>query len=661
MQKISALALLVLLSGWAQQAPPVRFDPTPAQSAAIAAKAAELDKIVASLQAKKVAAVDLIVDIEAFQKTGHQMIEFPEEYFAADDIAKAIAVLDLGITNGNALLNGEAPWMHSAGRRIHGYRSKLDGSVQPYGLRIPSSYDDSKPVKLYVWLHGRDAKNAEWNFIDRELRVGNGPLSPPDEGQIQLDLYGRWNGVAWHWAGERDVFEAMADVQRRYKIDPRRIVLRGFSMGGCGAWHIALHHPGHFAAAEIGAGTWPYRSQMPGFPDYQRLPLNIYENILDWSLNAYNLPLAGHGGELESGTNSIPPNAPPGTKNRGQLESSMRVRQQLGREGYESVGEPYELSARGTEATFYISKQTGHGTSKEVREKLDAFLKKYGERGVVSPDHLRFVSWTTRYNRSHWVSFDWLEKHYVRAEIDATRSEGGTRYDIKTMNLARLTLREMDKVKRLRIDDQTLAVNAAPELTLEKSSGTWKLAPKALGLHKEHGLQGPIDDAFMDAFLLVRPTGTPWNAAANEASISTLTRFEKVYAKQLRAHPRIKDDKDVTAADFANYNIILFGDPGSNRWIAKLQGKLPLNWTRANITMGAQTYSAVDHLPALIYPSPLAKGRYVVLNSGMTSDEKELRGEYAMPRLGDWAVLKVKPGAEVMETAAAGLYSERWN
>ena len=88
--------------------------------------------------------------------------------------------------------------------------------------------------------------------------------------------------------------------------------------------------------------------------------------------------------------------------------------------------------ARGTEATFYISKQTGHGTSKEVREKLDAFLKKYGDRGIVSPDHLRFVSRTTRYNRSHWVSFDWLEKHYVRAEIDATRSEGGTRYDIKT-------------------------------------------------------------------------------------------------------------------------------------------------------------------------------------------------------------------------------------
>ena len=28
------------------------------------------------------------------------------------------------------------------------------------------------------------------------------------------------------------------------------------------------------------------------------------------------------------------------------------------------------------------------------------------------------------------------------------------------------------------------------------------------GLRKKHGLQGPIDDAFMERFLFVRPTGT---------------------------------------------------------------------------------------------------------------------------------------------------------
>ena len=34
----------------------------------------------------------------------------------------------------------------------------------------------------------------------------------------------------------------------------------------------------------------------------------------------------------------------------------------------------------------------------------------------------------------------------------------------------------------------------------------------------------------------------------------------------------MKDDKDVTDADFAKYNVVLFGDPGSNRWIGRLPG-----------------------------------------------------------------------------------------
>ena len=643
----------VALVGW-QQAPLPRVELSATQSEAIAAKVTELGSLVTQLRGLKNADADLLTDVEAYLKTGQQMREFPEEFFEAPDVAKAMAVLDQGIVRGKALLNGDAPWMKTKGRRVHGYKSALDGSVQPYGLRIPESYDGTKPVRLYVWLHGRDAKNAEWNFIDRFQKVSASASNPADEGQIQLDLYGRWNGIAWHWAGEVDVFEGIAEVQRRYKIDPKRIVLRGFSMGGCGAWHIALHHPGQFAAAEIGAGTWPYRAQMPGFPEYQQLPLHIYENILDWSLNAFNLPLAGHGGELESGTSSIPPYVAKGVKTRGQLESSIRVREQLGREGFPSVGEPDELKAEGTEATFFISKETGHSTSPVVRTKLDAFLKKYGDRGIVSPEHMRFVSWTTRYNRSHWVSVDWLEKHYQRGEVDALRSDGGRKFEVKTKNLAKLTLREMAQAKEVKIDGQNLKVSGRAELSFEKLGGAWKLAGKASGLHKQHGLQGPIDDAFMDPFLLVRPTGTPWNVAAHEESLKRLKAFEAVYAKHLRAHPRVKDDRDVSAADFVKYNVVLFGDPGSNRWMAKVIGKLPLLWTKDSVTMGGKSFSAKDHLPALIYPSPLGAGRYVVLNSGMTVDEQEIRGEYAMPKLGDYAVLK---GGE---TVMAGLYNEVW-
>ena len=126
---------------------------------------------------------------------------------------------------------------------------------------------------------------------------------------------------------------------------------------------------------------------------------------------------------------------PPGTPNRGQLESSLRTRAQLEKEGFPSEGEPDFLRSKGAPGIFLISQNTGHGTSPLVRQRLDDFLKEWGDKGQASPDHIRFVTYTTRYNRDYWVSLDGLEKHYERAEIDAQRSDGGAQYEIKTKNL----------------------------------------------------------------------------------------------------------------------------------------------------------------------------------------------------------------------------------
>src|SRR6266568_5068334 len=215
-------------------------------------------------------------------------------------------------------------------------------------------------------------------------------FSTLDQGQIQLDCFGRIHGAGWHWAGEMDVFESIAAVKKRFNIDDKRVMIRGFSQGGEGAWHIALHYPDRFAAAEIGAGTVSRRAQQGGLQPFQLLTLRIWENISEWALNIYNLPLAGHDGEQDP----------------GQLESSLRARAQLEREGFPSEGEPDYLRSKGAPGLFMISKNTGHGTSPLVRQRLDAFLKESGDKGQSSPSHIRFLTYTTRYNRSYWVSLD---------------------------------------------------------------------------------------------------------------------------------------------------------------------------------------------------------------------------------------------------------------
>jgi pimeloyl-ACP methyl ester carboxylesterase len=625
-------------------APAIRAQPE--ELATIAQKTAQIEGVVKELRAKQADPV-LVTDVAAYAHAGRMLLEYPDMFGSQAAIAHAFTTLDQGVERGRQLLANDPKW-NQGKRRILAYESAIDGAVLPYGVSLPDNYDPAKPTRLYVWLHGRSNTMTETEFIHGFLNR-KGPGNPPvaDQGQIQLDCFGRINGAGWHWAGEQDVFEAIAALQKRFNIDERRIILRGFSQGGEGAWHISLHHPDRFAAAEIGAGTVSRTAeQRPELTPYQRATLRIWENISEWALNIHNLPLAGHDGENDP----------------GQLESSLRARAQLEKEGYPSVGDPDFLHSQGAPGLWMVSKATGHGTSPLVRQRLDAFLKEHGDAGRTSPDHIRFLTYTTRYNRSYWVSLDGLGQHYERAEVDALRSDGGARYELKTKNLTRLVLRETGHAREIRIDGQTLAVKAAPQLTLARTGSAWAVVPDGppAGRQKTHALQGPIDDAFLDPFLLVRPTGTPWNDAVNQQALRTLARFDRMWGRFFRGHPFIKDDKDVTEADLSRYHLVLFGDPGSNRWIARLSNQLPVKWTKQQVTLGGQTYPASENYPALIYPNPANPAKYVVLNSGLTIDDRGYNGDYGTPMWGDYAIVKVKPDAALPDLVTGGLFDERW-
>ncbi len=651
------ILLALALTVCAQRRGTPLVQPKPEELAQIREKSERIEAIVQELKGKH-ADPDLAGDVEVYAKAGRFLLEFPELINTQAAIDHAMVVLDLGIDRGRQLTAGQAPWTQGK-KQIHAYYSEMDGSVQPYAITLPEGYDAARPARLYVWMHGRQNNTTESEFIfsQQTFRPGNPPVA--DQGQIQLDLFGRINSAGWHWAGEADVFEAIQAVEKRFRIDQRRILLRGFSMGGEGAWHIALHYPDRFAAAEIGAGTWSRRSQSPGLQPYQYAVLKIWENMEEWALNAFNLPLAAHDGDSDTQIASLP-GPPTGAETHGQLESSLRTRAQLVKEGFAAEGDPDFLHMQGTPDIFLISQKTGHGTSPLVRQRLDAFLKEWGDKGQVSPERIRFVTYTTRYNRDYWVSVDGLDKHYQRADIDAQRSAGGARYEIQTDNVSRLVLSETGHAGAIRIDGQDLKVKSGPRIALQKTGATWKVGGARPGLRKTHALQGPIDDAFIDPFLLVRPTGTAWNQAVNEQALRSLARFDRLWAKFFRGHPFVKDDKDVTEADMAKYHVVLFGDPGSNRVMAKMLAKLPVKWTRETVSLGARSFPANENFPALIYPNPLHPTKYVVLNTGLTIVDREYNGDYGLPQWGDYAIVKVKAGADVPDLVTAGLFDEEW-
>ena len=167
-------------------------------------------------------------------------------------VAPAKRALTEGGERAKALKAGSAPWTMATGPQVRSYVSKIDGSVQPYGLVMPDDFKagERTPRPLLVWLAGRNDKRTELAFLDERWR-GKDEFAP--RGALVVHPDGRFCN-ATKFAGETDVFEAMASVQARYAIDPLRVAVAGFSMGGASAWHLGVHHAGRWCAISPGAG-----------------------------------------------------------------------------------------------------------------------------------------------------------------------------------------------------------------------------------------------------------------------------------------------------------------------------------------------------------------------------------------------------------------------
>src|SRR5207244_8887170 len=175
------------------------------------------------------------------------------------------------------------------GRLVRGYVSDVDGSVQPYGLIVPRGYDPSTPIRLDVVLHGstRPVGISEARFMqpfDEGVTGGNAP----ETHFIELHPLGRVENC-YRWSGETDVYEAIEDVCRHYRIDRDRIVLRGMSMGASGTWHLGLKRPDQFVALgpycgyvdthEFSRTSLPIFVKVDRLREHQELALHILDSV----------------------------------------------------------------------------------------------------------------------------------------------------------------------------------------------------------------------------------------------------------------------------------------------------------------------------------------------------------------------------------------------
>ena len=199
-----------------------------------------------------------------------------------------------------------------------------------------------------------------------------------------------------------------------------------------------------------------------------------------------------------------------------------------------------------------------------------------------------------------------------------------------------------------------------------KSGDNWAAvdSPIVAGLHKKHDLQGPVDDAFMDSFIFVTPSGTPIAPGIAPWVESEQNRAIAEWRKQFRGDAQVRKDAAITDEDIASSNLVLWGDPGSNAVLSRIADRLPIKWDATSVTVGSETYSAETHVPILIFPNPLNPEKYVVLNSGFTFREFDyLNNARQIPKLPDYAIVDTTtaPGPRYAgKIITAGFFNEDW-
>lgn len=632
-----------LIGAAVKQVPPPGIEVTAADRAELQAG---LDRLGASIA--KLKANPLLPDVMIYHKAVRFALE-GNEFYKPGEIAQAKKLLAEGQARAEDLAAGRSPWTSATGLVVRGYISKIDKSVQPYGLVIPPTFGPEKPHKwrLDTWLHGRGENLTEINFIaDREKSFGE--FQPRDT--ITVHLYGRYCN-ANKFAGEVDLFEALDDVKKHYSIDERRILLRGFSMGGAAVWHLAAHHAGEFAAASPGAGfaeTTVYNADYRTGkikPEWWEDKLFHLTNATDYAVNFFNLPVINYNGEIDP---------------QGQAGDIMAK----------------YMSAEGLTLQRIYGPNTGHKYHPDSKIELGRAMDALAERGNdLYPRKVRFTTWTLAYNQMKWVTVDGLEKHWDRARVDAEIT-GSHEVVVRTENVSALTLHmgpggapfDEGVKTTVAIDGQPVSLDGPKTdhswvAKLHKTGGKWA-AGEVSGIRKVHGLQGPIDDAFMDSFVMVKPTGQPMVPGIAGWVTSEMDHAAKFWRGQFRGEVQVRNDIEVSEADIANSNLVLWGDPGSNAVLKKIMEKLPLKWTAATLTLDGKDYPAGHTAPVIIFPNPLNPRKYVVLNSGVTFREfSNTSNALQVANLPDFAAVDIatQPDAKWPgKIVAAGFFGERW-
>jgi len=475
------------------------------------------------------------------------------------------------------------------------YFSEVDESPQPYLVYIPSGCrPGTGPWPLVVYYHGYVPT------YDIDDWVGEYPLlnaACEAEGCILAVPFGRSN-TDFLAVGEDDCLRVIDEMKRAYPVDPRRVYLYGYSMGGMGVWTTLCHYPDRFAAATILSGQadmylW-YGVPRERFEPWQRFlidcdnPLGLASNITDIPVRVY------HGGSDFVVVK----------------DHSQRMVAELRRLGADAE---LKVIPGGTHWSLYSEVLFKRGPLE--------WMKRHA-LPAPPPARFKITSHSPRYSRRWGVHVTAHRREVEPVEVTVARE--GDKVTVETRNVSALRiapplLSEGKTFDFRAADDGEFRVRRGPGGGLVAALPGHETLP---AVRKRAGLSGPVKDALRSPFVVVYGTGgaTVGERAEGRAAAERFAREWRDFAK---GRPPVMADRDVTPEVERAKTLVLLGDAESNSVIRRKAPRLPVKWdSRSAETAGrrvALTNPRTRRPRGLLFchPNPDAPGQMVVVMSGL--------------------------------------------
>jgi|GEM_PF-5989799 len=175
---------------------------------------------------------------------------------------------------------------------VFAFVSEADRTLQFYSLQLPYAYDPAKAYPLTIYLHGMGDQNplgvlgtsfdnSHQDTLFRTTEIDPSAVPPSHRGFV-LAPWARGNSM-YRGNGEQDVWQSMDIVRKRFKIDPDRVYLAGFSMGCGGTAGIAGRRPDVWAGINLasGFGDWADSSLPYLYENLRGMPMALWIGELD--------------------------------------------------------------------------------------------------------------------------------------------------------------------------------------------------------------------------------------------------------------------------------------------------------------------------------------------------------------------------------------------